>query len=245
MRIISVKVPLVFTSFALTTIFQSFGDTRTPTILNVAGSLINIVLDPLMIFGSIGFPSLGIAGAAIATVLSHSIIVFSATILLIRGFRFESLWLKKMFTVGSPIIIQMLTSSLAFTVFLAIINIFRIVAATAYTIGMTVINLIEAFLMGFSQGISIIVGQNLGANNIGRAYKATKISISIVGLLLLVGSIGLYFFKDSLIGIFMKQPETIEEALLLRRIFNETRKFIDIVSFSIPFFGIFCVNSCC
>ena len=69
--IVALGIPLGTLSFAFTTVLNAIGDTRTPTVLNIASATMNMVLDPIMIFGLLGFPALGVAGAAIALSLIH------------------------------------------------------------------------------------------------------------------------------------------------------------------------------
>ncbi len=252
MRVVSLGVPLGFAAFALVTIFHAFGDTRTPTMVSIASTILNAILDPIFIFGLLGLPALGVVGAAIATVISRSLIALVITPLLIRGYkgikislrgyRFDASWFKRTVRIGGPIMVQQVTNAFAFTLLLALVNVFGVVAAAAYTIGMTVINLIEAVLRGFSQATSIIIGQNLGANSHGRAYKAAKLSMAVVGVVLGLGALLLLIFKDPLIAIFIKEPATHEEAILLMNVFQETRKLLDLFAISVPFFGVFFIS---
>jgi len=85
--IVAIGIPLGILSFAFTTILHAIGDTRTPTALNIVSAIMNMVLDPIMIFGLFGFPALGVAGAAIATVLSRAFIASFAVLSIVRGFR--------------------------------------------------------------------------------------------------------------------------------------------------------------
>ena len=74
----------LFTESIWTKILQANGDMKTPMIAQIAGALVNIALDPLFIFGLFGLPKLGIAGAAIATVVGQ---IVAALIVMKKGFR--------------------------------------------------------------------------------------------------------------------------------------------------------------
>lgn len=83
-RIVCVCSIGLFTESIWTKVLQATGDMKTPMIAQIIGALVNIVLDPLLIFGLLGFPRLGIAGAAIATVIGQ---IVAALIVRKRGFR--------------------------------------------------------------------------------------------------------------------------------------------------------------
>ena len=83
-RIVCVCGIGLFTESIWTKVLQATGDMKTPMIAQIIGALVNIVLDPLLIFGLLGFPRLGIAGAAIATVIGQ---IVAALIVRKRGFR--------------------------------------------------------------------------------------------------------------------------------------------------------------
>lgn len=83
-RIVSVCSIGLFTESIWTKVLQATSDMKTPMIAQIIGALVNIVLDPLLIFGLLGLPRLGIAGAAIATVIGQ---IVAALIVRKRGFR--------------------------------------------------------------------------------------------------------------------------------------------------------------
>lgn len=83
-RITSVFSFGLFLESAWTKVIQANGDMKTPMFAQIVGAIINIVLDPILIFGLIGFPKMGIAGAAIATVIGQ---IFAAIIVFFKGFR--------------------------------------------------------------------------------------------------------------------------------------------------------------
>jgi len=84
-RVIFIGIPFSFTLFAFNFLLRAVGDTKTPVRINMFTVFLNIVLDPLLIFGWLGFPRLGVVGAAVATMFSNSMGSFIGGYLLFKG----------------------------------------------------------------------------------------------------------------------------------------------------------------
>jgi len=84
-KTIFLGLPIVLLGYAYIAISNGIGDTRTPTILNIISSTVNIILDPVMIFGLYGLPAMGVIGAAIATIISRSIVYVVGGYILFKG----------------------------------------------------------------------------------------------------------------------------------------------------------------
>ncbi|MET1159360.1 MAG: MATE family efflux transporter [Thermoprotei archaeon] len=230
--------------FAFITIANSFGDTRTPMIFTSASALLNMVLDPIMIFGYFGFPALGVAGAALATVLSRLLVAGAGLYYLLhRGFhgirvrledmRIEGWWVRKVVGIGTPLSIQMAGNSLGFTVMASIVSRFGSTVVGAYGLAIRVIDIMQAITWGFMRASSIMIGQNIGAEYYDRAREIARKSMLYVFTLLLIGSIMIYLFRVQLISFFINDPEVI-------RVGSE---LIEIFVWSIPFFGVFFIGN--
>ncbi|RLG79609.1 MAG: MATE family efflux transporter [Thermoprotei archaeon] len=230
--------------FTFTTIANSFGDTRTPTLYNAISAVTNIVLDPIMIFGLFGFPKLGVVGAALATIMSRSIVALAGIYyLFVKGFHgikirrkhllIEKWWLKSIFRIGIPLSIQMSGNALGFTVMTSIVSRFGTVVVSAYGLAIRVIDIIQAFTWGLMRAVSIMIGQNIGAENYSRAREIAKLSLIFVFTALLAGSIPIYLWRTQLISFFIDDPEVIVVG----------SKLIEVFVWSIPFFGVFFIGN--
>ncbi len=238
-RIIFIGVPFTFVGFAFNIIAGSLGDTRTPTYIGVAASVLNIVLDPLLIFGWLGLPAMGVMGAAIATILSRTFASIVGLYLLFHGFkgikirlsdlRIEKWWIHKIIHIGTPLAIQRSSTALGFTVMMSLVSRYGSVAIAAYGVGIRIIDIIQSFTWGLMRATSIMIGQNIGAEQYDRAKEIADKSIKMISLILLVGAIPLVFFRTQLIAIFINDPLVIEEGSRLLMIFT----------WSLPFFGVF------
>lgn len=240
-RIIFIGVPFTFVGFAFNIIAGSLGDTRTPTYIGVATSILNIVLDPILIFGWLGLPAMGVIGAAIATILSRTFASMAGLYLLFRGFmgikihpgdlRVEKWWIRRIIHIGTPLAIQRSSTALGFTVMMSLVSRYGSVAIAAYGVGIRIIDIIQSFTWGIMRATSIMIGQNIGAEQYVRAKEIADKSIKMISAILFAGAIPLVFFRTHLIAVFINDPLVIEEGTRLLLIFT----------WSLPFFGVFFV----
>ncbi len=240
----------LFTSYfvlCFSTIIQSVGDTRRPAMVNAISAAINIILDPFMILGIYPFPRLGVVGAAIATVIARIVGAIALYIIIHKKFPFIEIgitskidkeWLLTIFRIGIPILSQLIFNSLAFQIQLRLINSFGVATSVAWSIGFTVIDIANSVLWGLSQATAIMIGQNLGANNIERSRKIARYSQILIGSITALGSCFAYTIKHNIITLFINpsDPET-------NSIYSETENFLKYALFTIPFFGIFFAGS--
>ncbi len=236
-RIVTAGIPLGYAAFSVTTILQAVGDTRTPTILQTVSALINILLDPVLIFGWLGVPAMGVMGAAVATVTARAATTIIGVALLLRGYRgvriepffFDKDWFIRSIKIGAPVMIVRGGNISAFIVIQRIVNSFGVVAAAAYSIGFIVISLSDAMLWGFSSAISIMVGQNLGAGLVERAWLVVKKSLMVMVVGTSIGALIVYIVHQPMIAWFTDNPVIQREAAV----------FIELFTLSVPFFGMF------
>ncbi|MEM0197277.1 MAG: MATE family efflux transporter, partial [Sulfolobales archaeon] len=225
---------------AFTTILQAIGDTRTPTYINVAGAVLNIVLDPIMIFGWFGFPAMGVMGAAIATVVSRALVATVAIKMFIGGFKGVKLslvkpdreWVSRSIRIALPIAALQMSNSLAFMAQLRLVNAFGKIVATAYSIGFTVVDIADSAMWGFSQATAIVVGQLIGAQLFSKARKSALITSLFVSGVTGVGAVFVYLLRYPIASIFTSSPEVLVEAT----------RFIEYFGLTVPFFAIFFVG---
>jgi len=206
---------------SLSTMMQSFGDTRTPAITMGIGALINAVLDPIFIVGLGPIPAMGARGAAIATIITR---LFASTIIFnIMRVRYPEVkirltrkldreWLLLSLKIGIPVTIMTISDGFAFTFQQALVNMFGVVIATAFAIGFMVLDMANAILRGFTMSISIMVGQNLGAGNSSRARKIALTAAHTIMLFVFTGSILVYLARGYLIAVFTSDSTIALEA---------------------------------
>lgn len=241
-RVIFIGIPFAFIGFAFITIANSLGDTRTPTLISIISSIFNMILDPILIFGWFGIPRMGVIGAALATILSRTLISVVGSYMLFHGYKgirigihdlgIDGWWVRKVVSIGTPLAIQQSSNALGFTVMMGIVSRFGSVAIAAYGVAIRIIDVITAFTWGINRATSIMVGQNVGAELYERAKDIVKKSLMLVTAILATGSLAIYLIRDWAVAVFINEPNVVIEG----------SKLLSIFTLSIPFFGLFSVG---
>ncbi|MCS7152241.1 MAG: MATE family efflux transporter [Endomicrobia bacterium] len=219
-KILFVGLFTMFFMFLGNAVFQSAGDTLTPMKINAFSVVVNIILDPIMIFGLFGFPRWEAKGAAVATVLSRS---FGSLIMLRKLLKHngvvhlqikENLYLdfeilKKLLFIGLPGSIQMLLRSFSMVILTKIASLFGPVVVAAYGVGGRLYHLFLFPGFGFGAAASTMVGQNLGAKNPKRAKESTLKSVYYYLIFNLVAGILVFIFAKQLAFVFNTEEEFV------------------------------------
>ncbi len=242
-RIIFAGEPVAYLGFVFSAVVQGLGDTKTPTYIGIVSSALNMVLDPILIFGVGGIPPLGVSGAAFATILSRAFMGLVGIYLLHRGFRgikvglsdlgLEWWWVKKVVKVGTPMAVQQSANSLGFVVMMSIVSGFGSAVIAAYGIALRIVDLTQAFTWGIMRATAIIVGQNIGAREFGRAEEIANKNVVMLSSLLAFGVVLIVAFRDPLVAFFINGPSVLAEA----------SKLIMIFAPSMPFFGVYFIGN--
>jgi len=212
-RLIMMGMPLAFPIFVYQSVMQGYGDTVSPFKIELITSVINVVLDPILIFGWFGFPAMGVRGAALATVITRGLASLIGVYFFFsgkKGIKLKLCHLKPdfkllplIFKIGMPFTVGMTGSSLGFIVLMRIINMFGTVAISGYGIVMQVINFFMLPAIGISAAVTTIVGQNLGAGKIKRAKAVVAKGVSLTIALLLPSVIFMAIFGKQLTAFFL------------------------------------------
>ena len=206
--------------FILNGIFRGAGEPVLAMKAIWIASIINIILDPCLIFGLGPFPELGIEGAAIATTLGRGIgAIYIAFILFSGRSRIrvrlhhmkpeidEMLLLVKVSFGG---ILQFLIATSSWIFLMKIMAEFGSHALAGYTIAIRVVEFIMMPVWGLSNSVSTLVGQNLGALNVDRARKAVYVVTKYNVLLMLAFSVVFIMFAEQVVGIFTSDHDIIQ-----------------------------------
>ena len=211
-------------------IFRGAGDAAVAMRLLWVSNIINLVLDPCLIFGWGPFPRLGVTGAALATLIGRSIGVLYQFYRLARGTERMRIGVRQMrlnlgvmfrlIRVASTGILQFLIAQASWIGLVRIVSAFGAAALAGYTIGIRIIIFILLPSWGLSNAAATLVGQNLGAGQPERAES----SVWRTGLwnMVFLGSVGVVFFlfATPIVGIFTKDPAVAHIAANSLRIFS-------------------------
>lgn len=189
---------------AISGFFTGLGRSQMIMWINAVGLIANIIGDYLIIFGNLGFPALGLAGAGYATAIANvAAAIFAFLVLLSRDnerlYKIRSGWrpqwalLLRFLRFGIPSGLQWALEGLAFTAFLIIVGQMPQgdAALSASGIGVTIMMLAVLPALGVGQGVSVLVGQYLGSDQPDRAEKITWAGVQIAAAYIM--TIGITF----------------------------------------------------
>ncbi len=202
----------IFMQIALERIMQSTGRTIYNMITQGLGAIINIILDPIMIFGLFGFPKMGIAGAAIATVIGQiagMLLLLYFTLrknpdvsLNMRGFKPSKTTILEIYRVGFPSIIMQSIGSVMTFGFNKILLLFSETAVSVFGIYFKLQSFIFMPVFGLNNGMVPIVAYNYGAGNKDRILKAIRSSVIAALCIMFIGVLIFQIFPEQLLYLF-------------------------------------------
>ncbi len=211
-------------------IFQATGKMLIPMMLQAAGCIINIVLDPILIFGLCGMPALGVKGAAIATVMGQMTSCIAGAILFAKGksgihlevkkISLEPVIVKQIYAVAIPSTLIMALPSVLVAGLNGILIRFSTLAVSVFGIYYKLQTFVYMPATGLVQGIRPVIAYNYGAGNKKREVEAIKIAIIIVGTLMTVGTILFWCLPVPIMDIFEASSEMKEIGVIALRIIS-------------------------
>ena len=183
----------------------------------LTGTAFNLIFDPILIFGLLGFPAMGIAGAAVATVLGQFAAMTVALILNItknkeihlsfKGLKPESQIIGKIYAVGIPSIIVMSIGSILVYFLNIILGAFTTTAIAVYGVYFKLQSFVFMPVFGLNNGSVPIVGYNFGARNKQRVMRTIKLSCIAACSIMIVGVLIFELFPHQLLALFNASEE--------------------------------------
>lgn len=239
MKISFFGLTFVFGYMVYQSLARGVGDAKTPFYIVLFTVLLNLVLDPLFIFGYGPIPASGVSGAAWATLVTQGLALIIAAIILFRGnsgirltlmnMRPDKILMKRIVKLGLPTSFEQVSRPLGFLILTAISASFGTVALATYGIGMRLYSLVIIPALSLAIVNSALVGQNYGAGKKERAEKVIKYSL-VLGFLLLSVIGGLFFiFAASIVRVFIPNDPLV---------ILEGARFMKIIAFTFGFVGI-------
>ncbi|MBW1889524.1 MAG: MATE family efflux transporter [Deltaproteobacteria bacterium] len=218
-RVIFVGFIFIFFGAFGNSIIRGAGDTRTPMKFLLIQTFVNLVLDPLFIFGLGPVPAMGVFGAGLAMVVSRVVLVVlvfrhfisgkSNVVPVVKKFRFDFSLIKEILRIGIPSTITFMSSSIGLMLFMKLVSGYGPLAIAAFGIGGRVENIAILPALGMSGAILTIVGQNYGARKLERAQKTIRNSMLLLALFMLsVAGVSLLFAKP-IVSIFTQNTEVV------------------------------------
>lgn len=225
-----------FLNAILTGILTAMGDSKTPFLANAAGLAVNMVLDPVLIFGPGFFPKMGVAGAAVATVTAQMVV----TVVFLFAIRKDKLvfdkvriftktpwsYLKIMIRLGFPASLQNLIYTGISMVLTRFVAGFGDAAVAVQRVGGQVECISWMTADGFAAAINSFIGQNYGASQLQRAKKGYLTAAGVMFLWGLISTSLLVFLPDRIFGLFIHEADVIPMGISYLMILGYSQLFM-------------------
>lgn len=202
----------IFMQSTFEKLLQSTGKTVYAMITQGTGAIINIILDPILIFGYFGMPKMGVAGAAVATVIGQCVAAVMAIIMNVKvnteihvnmkGFRPEGNVIKQIYVIGVPsIVMQAIGSVMTYGMNRILIS-FTDTATAVFGVYFKLQSFVFMPVFGLNSGLVSILAYNYGAGKKERVVHAYKLAVGYAVAILAVGVVLMQWIPDKLLLLF-------------------------------------------
>lgn len=243
MSIISMLSIGIFIQITMERIIQATGKSLLTMIMQIVGAVTNIILDPILIFGLLGFPKFGVKGAAIATVIGQIIggilgIIFERKFnkeVHIKRLRpdFKTIW--KIYIVGIPSILLISLTGITVYVFNKILSKFSDTALAAYGAYFKMQSFVFMPTFGLVNGMVPILAYNYGSRSTSRSKQTIQYSLITGTIIMFIGFLIFQIFPEKLLKIFNASEELLRVGVPALRIISVSFIFagVTVVSSSV------------
>ncbi|SDJ34885.1 putative efflux protein, MATE family [Halovenus aranensis] len=238
MEVISLGLVFMFGFFVFVALMRGYGDTVTPMLVMFGSVVLNIILDPFVIFGWGPFPELGIQGAAVATVFSRALALVVGLGIMFRGTRGVQIhlrdmvpdlgYLRRLVRIGLPASIEGTGRALSMNLLLFIVALFADEVVAAYGIGTRVFSVVFLPAIAVARGVETMTGQNIGADKPDRAAAAAGLAAKVLFGVLTAAGVVVWFAAAPIADVFTTDPEVVDI----------TTEFLRYVALTFGFIGI-------
>ncbi len=224
LQVAGVGFIFLYGSVALAFALQGVGDSFTSMGILILTNIINIILDPILIFGWLGFPAMGISGAALASLIARALGFFAILYVVLSGrlspskLKISGLFkpvlsgqlIKRIFKIGLPACLQGITRPITGAVMMWIVALFGTEAVAAFGIGLRLLSFCFIMIAGLNMGTATMVGQSLGAKlkEITEEVirKSMKLALSIQTIMAVVA----FALAPLIMGLFTNDQAVID-----------------------------------
>lgn len=229
----------LFIFFVFQSLMRGIGNVLLPVYVILVTVLLNLVLDPLFIYGFGPLPGFGVAGAAVASVITQGISAAVGLYILFKGnhgikihfseMKFHLSWTKKLFELGLPSSMEQSARALGMAMMVVLVTSFGSEVVAAYGIGARILSFVIIPALGLAIATTTLVGQNIGANKIHRSEKTGLLSVKIAFFGLTgVGAL-LFIFAEDLVRFFVpNEPQVIHDGATFIKIMGPSFGFLGV-----------------
>ena len=243
LRITMLNFAGLYLSYLVSSILRGIGDTTMPLIFIIISTVVNSILDPVLIIGIGPIPSLGLNGAAIASLISTCSAVIPGLIymkykygkepIILSKLQFDVSTILKILKIGLPSFAQQMMVSMGYAFITAFVNAFGVASTAAFGVTSRIDSIVAMPAMAMMLAASALTAQNIGAGKPERIKSILKFGIIINVPVILVISLLCVCFPATIMRIFVKEADVINVGI----------DYLRIVGAGYPFFIIFYVSN--
>ncbi len=206
----------IFVDITCERILQATGDTVRPMIIQSTGAIVNIILDPILIFGLFGLPSMGVLGAAIATVIGQHVAALLAICFVrknkevkirARYFKLERRTVIDIYAVGLPSIIMQAIGTVMTTSLNKLLISFGTAAVSVFGVYFRLQSFVFMPIFGLNSGMIPVLGYNYGAKNPKRMMATIRVGLIVALFIMTAGFAAFMLFPGALLSLFNASDE--------------------------------------
>lgn len=211
-------------------ILQATGNMLGPMVCSLTGAVVNIILDPILIFGLLGAPKMGVAGAAIATVIGQlcgmtmgAFITFKGdhlVTLTVKGFKIDWKIVADIYKVGLPSIVMQSIGSVMIIFYNKILVDFSTTAVAVLGVYFKIQSFVFMPVFGLNQGAMPIIGYNYGARDKDRLMQAYKEALKLAVVVMALGVLIFQLVPTQLLQMFQASDEMLRIGVPALRIIS-------------------------
>lgn len=228
LRLLVLTVPFTFVVLLFQAVLQGVGDSKTPLYFQAIGVALSAILDPLLMFGWLGFPKCGLNGTAYSMLISKGISL-SALLIYLRAKqhltapRWQDLrvdWDHSWLTlkIGVPAMLQQSMVSVGYIVLTSLVNLFGLVGAAAFGFGLRIDQFAFMPSLTIGMAVSAMAGQNIGAGRFDRVRQVFRWGMIVVVGLTLVPSVLALTIPGLLMRAFTPEAAVIQYGVAYLRV---------------------------
>jgi putative MATE family efflux protein len=228
-QIFAVSFLFMILLYTIGNCYRGMGNTKTPMIIMLQANLMNIVLDPILIFGRLGLPALGVRGAALASVISqiYALAIYGYLIFIkdpqlnIKGkWHLDFSIIRKSLFIGIPSGLNHFLLAANLLITFRVISDYGTAALACIGIGFRILQAVYIPVIAVASAMAAIVGQNFGANKYARITGTLSRAWLIAIVFMIFCTAICRTFPEYLIGIFSKDPDVIRFGINYLKIFS-------------------------
>jgi putative MATE family efflux protein len=236
-RVIFLGMSFSYATYSVYTAMRGVANPNMAMGVMLGSTVLNLILDPLFIFGYLGFPKLGVLGAAIASVMSYTITFLSGVLIFYIGITSVRLHIRSKISMSISTMLQIvkigvpswlgdMSYSGSRFIIMPMIAVFGNEVVAAYGVGMQISAIGISILVGIGLGLASLIGHNIGSGKKIRA-QATANQAILLGIGIMIGlGIIIIVLGKSIMSLYFSNPETISHGVMLLRIFAVSFPFI-------------------